>query len=231
MHPPRHMRALSLLAILIAAGCHDRAVFEPTNPTTRGHAGQPAASYDIRHRPEAEPEVTVNVWSRGASEEDDRTFVDLVLEIRNTGDQTVSVAVDELRLDAFGTSGQQLPPAQLVRTTTSAQSVAIPPGEASTVELRFAMSGPVDPDRIASMRLRWAIDHQAGQYVQFTEFQQVPEQVATGMIYYDPVWGYYDPFLFGAPYHGYHVRYRVPVERVIVRDHRVARPRQHARRR
>ena len=81
------------------------------------------------------------------------------------------------------------------------------------------MPSPIDPDQIATMRLRWAIDHADGKrYVQFTEFRRVLEQVATtAVIYYDPVFGWYDPFLYGPPYiHHYHQR--IPVRRAIVQE-------------
>ncbi|MBA3456883.1 MAG: hypothetical protein H0T42_27585 [Deltaproteobacteria bacterium] len=37
------------------------------------------------------------------------------------------------------------------------------------------------------------------------------------MTHYDPIYGFYDPFLYGPPY-GYHLRYHAPVRRVIVQE-------------
>jgi hypothetical protein len=77
----------------------------------------------------------------------------------------------------------------------------------------------IDPDRIGSMRLRWAVDHaDERRYVQFTDFRRLPEYTATtGVFYYDPVFGYYDPFLYGPPY-GYRYHHRHPVGRVIIQQ-------------
>jgi hypothetical protein len=52
-------------------------------------------------------------------------------------------------------------------------------------------------------------------YVQFTEFRRQPEQVASAEVYYDPIFGFYDPFFYGPPY-GYHLNYYVPIRRVVV---------------
>ena len=46
----------------------------------------------------------------------------------------------------------------------------------------------------------------------------VPDVIATNISYYDPIYGFYDPFLYGPPY-GHHLRHQVPVRRVIVQDH------------
>jgi hypothetical protein len=223
------MKSICLVALLLAAACSDRAAFRPTNATARGHGGQPAASYDIRSSSDVDPHLRVNVWSRGASRDEGTTLVNLAMEVRNTGQRTVELEPDQLRLDVYTSSGTMLPRPQLVRVEPTTRSLMVPPGEAETIQLRFAMTVPVDPDDMATMRLRWALDQGDGQrYVQFTEFQRIPEQVATtSVIHYDPVFGFYDPFFYGPPYTHHHVQ-PVPVRRVIIQDRN--RPERHVRR-
>lgn len=211
------MKPLSLAALLVVAGCTDRARFEPTHPTAQGHGGQPAASYDIRVAPHREAHAVVNVWSKGAAVEDGRTIARLAVELRNTGDRMLQLEPNELRLDAY-TSDEKLPAPQLVQIVAQPRSLAVPPGEAATVQLAFAMPVAVDPDRITSLRLRWSVDHHDGRrYVQFTDFQRVEEYPTTTGVYYDPVFGLYDPFLYGPPYVNQY-RFGVPVRRMIVQD-------------
>jgi hypothetical protein len=79
---------------------------------------------------------------------------------------------------------------------------------------------PIAPSQLGALRLRWGVIRSGhDRYVQFTDFRRQPEQVAAATaIYYDPIFGFYDPFFYGAPY-GHHLNYYVPVRRVIV-DHR-----------
>jgi hypothetical protein len=210
------------LALLTCACGADQAAFQPTDNVRATAAGQPAAVYDVRV--DSAILAHVQVWSRGAERADDgRTYVHLVAEVQNIGDRPVQLAHDQLRLQAFGRKGAQLRPLRLVHVATErpAQSLQVPPGEAATVHLRFATPSSIDPDRIGGLRLRWALAYDDGRrYLQFTEFQQVsPPVYVEGYRYYDPVFGYYDPFLYG-PSHAFfhHHRVRVPVGRVIVVD-------------
>ncbi|MBZ0232248.1 MAG: hypothetical protein K8M05_07835 [Deltaproteobacteria bacterium] len=213
------MKTLGTALLLVVAACTDRAEFRPAAPTTQGHGGQAAASYDIRMGPGDDPHAQVNVWSRGATVEDGQTVVGVGLEIRNTGDQLVELRTDELQLDAFSNRGAPLPAPQLTWVGSETESVVVPPGEASRMVLEFALPVELDPDHIGSMRLRWVVDHDDGQrYVQFTEFQRVQDEYQTAVVYYDPIWSLYDPFLYGPPYL-HHRSYHVPVRRIYVRDH------------
>lgn len=207
-----------MLAFLATIACgSDRAAFRPTDNVTRSApGGQPAASYEIRGGTDRAAHARVNVWSQGAYVDNGRTMARVGVELRNTGDQYVSLARHELQLDAYLEDGRALPPAQLVHTVGPLFAL---PGEATRVELVYALAANVDPDAIGSLRLRWAVEHDDGhRYVQFTDFRRVPEAVTTGVVYYDPIYGYYDPFLYGPPY-GYYLRHRVPIGRVFV-DHR-----------
>lgn len=209
------MKRYLILALLIACGS-DRAAFRPTDNVTRSApGGQPAASYEIRDGEGRPSHVRVNVYSRGAYEDNNFTYARIVVEIRNTGTQNVSLDARQLRLEAYADNGALLPHGQLVQTIGSA--LYVPPGEVTSVELVYAL-GDIEPDHIGSLRLRWVLEHDDGKrYVQFTDFRRVRETIAHGIYYYDPIYGYYDPFLYGPPY-GYHLRARVPVGRVIIRD-------------
>lgn len=222
MHRSQRMRLL--IAILLAAvvGCGERtAAFRPTeNVKARGQGGQPAAAYEIRAAPGQDPQVHVNVWSRGAYVDDDRTFIDLAVSVRNTSDAPVQLARDTLVLEAFDKHGAPLAPGQLVRVDgpqvqggPPPAGPMIAPASAGGFRLQFALQAGVEPGDVGSLRLRWGILHDGGQrYVQFTEFQRVREpNTATAWAYYDPVFGFYDPFWY--PY-----GYRAPVGRVIVVD-------------
>lgn len=216
----RVMTRLGLFVVLAVAACGSTsAAFRPTdNVTASGPGGQPAASYEIRSGPDRDPHVHVNVWSTGAFVEDDRTFTHVSFEVRNTGDASVSIDPRELRLDAFVEDGGQLPSAILVEAMAPGSSMLVPPREASTFRFVFQLPVVIDPDDIGSFRLRWELDHEDGErYVQFTDFRRVRDVAATNISYYDPIYGFYDPFLYGPPY-GYHLRYHQPVRRVIIQD-------------
>lgn len=208
--------------MIVGIGCgSDSAAFSPTtNVTGSGPGGTAAASYEIRMGHDQPAHVRVNVWSHGAWVEDGRTMARVGIEVLNTGELGVSVDTNALRLDAYRNDGAQLPSGQLVRTSVPDRAgLVVAPNETGVVSLDFALPAEVKPDEIGNLRLRWAVAHDDGRrYVQFTDFQRVRQPYATTVIAYDPIWGYYDPFFYGPPY-GYHLRYRVPVGRVII-DHR-----------
>ena len=214
----RCMKALQLVIAVAAACAPQHAALRPTeNVTSTGPGGQPAASYEIRGGPDQDAHVRVNVWSRGAFAEDGRTRVRVALEVRNTGDTNVSLDPSALRLDPYTAGGGRLPTAELVQLDAPGGTTMVLPGEASTIHLDFELPVQIDPVQLGSVRLRWGIEHDDGrQYVQFTDFRRVREVYAqSGVIYYDPIYGYYDPFMYGPPY-GYHLRAHWPVQRVIV---------------
>jgi hypothetical protein len=213
------MKYFALLVLLVAACGTDRAAFRPTdNVTAKGPGGQLAAAYDVRTGPDRDPHVQVNVWSRGAHAEADRTIVRMSMEVRNTGNALVTLDAEALRLDAYRSSGAMLPTAQLLQIVAPAGVLTVPPGEVATIQLVFAIPVDIAPSAIGSLRLRWGLRHDDGRrYVQFTDFRRViePRYVAAGITYYHPIYGFYDPFLYGPPYR-YHLRYHVPVRRVFV---------------
>jgi hypothetical protein len=89
------------------------------------------------------------------------------------------------------------------------------------MKLRFELTVPVAPSNVGALRFRWGVVRDDGErYVQFTEFRRQTEQVAAAThVFYDPIFGFYDPFFYGAPY-GYRLNYYVPVRRVIVQPRR-----------
>ncbi len=212
------------LLLLLSSACGERARFQPTeNVSAVSRTGQPAASYELRADQTSDPQITVNVWSEGATRRDDRTFVDLGVEVRNTGDESVEIDREALALEAFNLQGTPLPVARLASVTAEKGSYVIGPRSASTLKLRFELTVPVSPSHVGALRFRWGVVREDGErYVQFTEFRRQPEYVAAAAhVHYDPIFGFYDPFFYGAPY-GYHLNYYVPVRRVVVE--RRARP-------
>ena len=212
---------------VIATACNQKAAFQPTESTAvTSPSGQPAASYEIRAEPDADPRIHVNVWSEGAVRDGDRTRVDLALEIRNTGDQPVTLERSQLALEAFNAAGAQLPPGQLVNITSEDRGPAltVAPGSAQTIKLRYELPRPVSPDQISALRLRWGVVQPGGQrYLQFTEFRRKPELPMTASyVVYDPVFGLYDPFFYPPPFVVHRERV-VPVGVVVIRDPRRAR--------
>ena len=142
------------------------------------------------------------------------------LEVVNSGDRPVWLDAGALRLDAYRNSGAQLPSGLLVRSSMPNAALYVPPRETGQIRLEYVIPADVDPDDIGSLRLRWAVAHDDGRrYVQFTDFRRIREQYTTtaGVAFYDPIWGFYDPFLYGPPYR-YHSIHRYPVGRVIVRE-------------
>lgn len=227
MHPRGGMRILtnSMAAIsMIVSACSERAAFQPTeHASATSPSGQPAAAYDIRTEPGADPRVHVNVWSEGATRKGDRTYVDLGVEIQNTGDQPIMLDRDALALEAFDAVGAALPAGQLANLSAEDRSRVVAPGSAETIKLRYELPVAVSPDRISALRLRWGLARTGGErYVQFTEFRRQPETPVTATyVVYDPVFGLYDPFFYPPPVVVHRERI-VPVGRVVVHDHRRA---------
>lgn len=206
------------LLLLLSAACGERARFRPTqNVNAVSPSGKPAASYELRAYEGSDAKITVNVWSEGAERHDDRTTVDLAVELRNTSDDAIQLDRDAVALEAFNTKGSPLPAARLASVAAEKGSETVAPRSASTLRLKFELAVPVAPTEVGALRLRWGVVRGDGErYVQFTEFRQQQEQLAmAGDFYYDPIYGFYDPFFYGAPY-GYHLNYYVPVRRVIV---------------
>jgi hypothetical protein len=207
--------------LLLAGACGERARFQPTEKISGvSPSGQPAASYELRSDESSDPQITVNVWSEGAARKDEVTSVDLAVQVRNGSDAEVRLDRDVLGLEAFHAKGAPLPAARLASITAEKGTESIPARSASTLRLRFELAVPVSPDQVGALRFRWGVVRSDGdRYVQFTEFRRQPEQVASGpYVYYDPIFGFYDPFFYGAPY-GYRLNHYVPVRRVIV-EHR-----------
>lgn len=207
--------------LLIAGACGERARFQPTqNVSGVSSTGQPAASYELRTDESADPQITVNVWSEGATRKDDVTSVDLSVQVRNGSDAEVRLDRDVLALETFHTKGAPLPAPRLTAITAEKGSDIIAPRSASTLRIRFELPVPVSPDQVGALRFRWGVVRGDGdRYVQFTEFNRQPQQVASAaFVYHDPIYGFYDPFFHGPPY-GYRSHYYVPVRRVIV-EHR-----------
>jgi hypothetical protein len=209
---------MTTTTLLLLGACAQRAQFQPTdNVNAVSPSGQPAASYELRADQTSDPKITVNVWSEGAKRSDDQTNIDLTLEVRNTGDDVVELDRDALALETFNTQGTPLPAPRLASLRPEKGSSQVGPRSASTMRLRFEMLVPVAPDQIGAMRFRWGVLRADGErYVQFTDFRRQPKYVAAaGGAHYDPVYGFYDPFFYGAPY-DYHMNYYVPVRRVVV---------------
>jgi len=228
MQQPPGMKSLvtsTATLLLICGACSERAEFQPTqNPSSVSPSGQPAASYDLRADQTSDAKITVNVWSDGARRIDDHTIVDAGIELRNAGAEPVELDREALALDSFDQRGAPLPPARLVGVKAEKGSDVVAPRSASIFWARFELGAPIAPSHLGALRLRWGVvrdNHD--RYVQFTDFRRQPEYApSTTVVYYDPIFGYYDPFFYGPPF-GYHFNYYVPVGHVIV-DHRDRRP-------
>ena len=221
-----------MMCSLLVGACAEQAAFTPTeNVSAVGRGGQPAAAYRIRDGADSDPRVYVTVWSRGAREADGLTLVDVTVSIRNVGAQAVTLRPDALALEAYANDGGPLPMGQIAvgpgdvtpqrPNGIDPAMFRVEPGHARDVPLQCALPSSVRPNDIGSLRLRWALEQDGGpSYVQFTEFARVqqPVYVSGYATFYDPVFGYYDPFFFPQPF-----RHDVPVGRVIIRDHRVGR--------
>jgi hypothetical protein len=221
---------LLLLVVVAACGGADVASFQPTEDLrATGEQGQPAAAYEVRAANDRL--AVVQVWSRGARvAEDGRTLVSLVAEVQNVGDRPVRLAQEQVRLEAFTRSGAPLP-TDLAGVTATAPggSLAVQAGEVGKVRLDFALRSAVKPDDLGGLRLRWGLAYDDGRgYLQFTEFRRAEPRTYASGVYYDPIFGLYDPFVYGPPYGFRHYfRHRVPVGRVIVVDRDQPRVRDH----
>lgn len=214
--------------LLVSGACGERARFEPTEHVIAvSPTGQPAASYELRADQTSDPKITVNIWSEGASREDDRTFVDLAVEVRNTGDEPVQLDRDALALEVFDMRGRPLPAPRLANVIAEKGSYVVSPHSANRVKLRFELTAGVPPSDVGALRFRWGVIRGDGErYVQLTEFRRQAERVAaaTHHVSYDPIFGFYDPYFYGPPY-GVRINYYVPVRRVFVQPRVRPRPR------
>jgi len=220
VHPRAVMKIFATttaVLLLIAGACGERARLQATeNVSAVSPSGQQAASYELRADQTSASKITVNVWSEGASRREGRTFVDLSVQVRNTGDEAVALDGDAVALEAFTTKGAPLPVARLAAVTAEKGSYAVGPRSASMMKLRFELPVPLAPSEVGALRFRWGVIRADGErYVQFTEFRRQLAQVAAAHVHYDPIFGFYDPYFYGAPY-GYRLNYYVPVRRVIV---------------
>ena len=205
--------------LLIAGACGERARFQPTEDGSAvSPSGQPAASYELRADQSSPPKITVDVWSEGAFRRDSRTFVDLSVQVRNTGDEEIALDADALALEAFNLQGTPLPVARLAAVAAAKRTYTVGPRGASMMKLRFELPVALAPSEVGALRFRWGVIRADGErYVQFTEFRRQLAQVAAAHVHYDPIFGFYDPYFYGAPY-GYRLNYYVPVRRVIVQQ-------------
>src|SRR5262249_22184694 len=153
-----------------------------------------------------DPKITVNVWSEGASRHEDRTTVQLSVEVRNTGDEPIQLDRNALALETFNAQGTPLPSGQLVSIAPDKGApcplagggecgpYTLAPHSANTFKLRFELGVPVAPDQLGALRFRWGVVRGDGErYVQFTDFRRQPEYVASAGVYpfYDPIFGFY----------------------------------------
>jgi hypothetical protein len=218
------MRVLALSSIVAVAACAQTAEFRPTERVRAvSPSGQPAAAYEIRSDPDADSaNISVFVWSEGAEVRRNRTRVELGMTIRNTSDVPVTMDPQALALEAFSTAARPFPQPQLERVFTQRGGYVIPPQTANTFYLRFQFPLALSPERLGSLRVRWALLQDSGErYVQFTEFRRRADYPATGYVAWDPWWGMYDPYFWGRPYY----RTYVPVGRVHLQHRDRPRPR------
>lgn len=208
------MTITALAAVLLGAGCAGEASFTPTeNVNTQSRTGQPAASYNVRSK--AGPVAKVNVWSGGAyRSKDHQTILQMGVEVQNRGTTPVAFDTQSTELDVFDKNGQPLPRARLVSVEPPGPP-QVAAGQAQDFYLYFAMPGEqIKPGKLGSLRLKWALAHDSAQrYVQFTDFRREVE-VYAGVYGYEPIYGFYDPWWWGAGPIYYH--YHVPVQRVII---------------
>lgn len=196
------MIAAALTLGVSSVACRSqREAFRPMErATATAPTGYAAAEYPIRTR-DGDLGI-VKVWSQGAYREEvegqNRTLVEVGIEVQQQTDHPIRLVRDTLLLDSASIDGDVvggLRPVRLDRTG------ATPEGDLMRYRAVFLLPRGVRPGDVEAFRVRWQVRGDGIVFTQRTPFMQQPRSyyAAAPAYYYSP---FYDPFLYpgGWPY-------------------------------
>jgi hypothetical protein len=197
------------IVLLLFAGCAEQAYYVPTdNVSATSPGGKPAASYVIQGENGGKA-AEVNVWSRGVDKRNDASLLHATFEVRNTSDAPLKMDPSLISAEAFGSHDTPMQTPRLAGTSPSGpDAFTIPPHQARNIDVYFSTAPGIKPSDVKAFRMRWGLQLEGQQYVQFTQFKrEVPEYYYYNDYYayggwgswYGPGWPYwYDPY-FSSP--------------------------------
>lgn len=185
-------RRLLLIAVVLLGGCAvNHAYFEPTEHVHgRTMHGYREAMYDLVGPQGRFGEA--KVWSRGAYRHEDRTVIQVAIELHNTGGKPFDLRASDVVLDpvrADDTAIANVPAAENSDLVFASGAI----GEAG---FHFVLPPDVDPGDVRGFRVRWTVRSPEFSYSQNTPFMR--ERTGTYAYYPYPAYPYYgwwcDPF-------------------------------------
>src|SRR5262249_13054074 len=146
--------------------------FRPTeNVRSTSPGGHPAAAYEVRDQNGQMAEV--NVWSRGVyrHEQDQPSYLDLGLEVRNTGTQPLDLDPTLLSVEVFASNGAEAAGQLPGMNPDGPGSRTIAPATARDFSVTFVLPQGMTPEDVNGFRTRWGLlAPDLRRYVQFTQF-------------------------------------------------------------
>jgi hypothetical protein len=182
------LRCLLLLGSLLLGGCAvNRAYFEPTEHA-RGRTmhGYREAMYELVGPQGRFGEA--KVWSRGAYRHDDRTVIQVALELHNTGAKPFDLRAADVVLDPVRADDSVI--ANVAPAENS--DIVFASGAIGEAAFHFVLPPDVDPGDVHGFRVRWTVRSPEFAYTQNTPFMR---ERTTGVYAYYP----YRPY----PYYGW----------------------------
>lgn len=171
---------LPLCALLACLGCASaRYATEEVRPSrAEERQGAKVDKLKVVYDLPAGGEATL--WSEGASEHDGATAIQVGMEFKNRGDETIVVYTADAVLARVNLGDREL--ARIAPVSPEGMIVIAPGGE-RTVSLRFDLPAGVRPQDVDGFDVRWGARVGAVAYLQTTPFKE------------DPALGQYDPLV------------------------------------
>jgi hypothetical protein len=209
-----------ILLLLTSCAAPTAQEFRPTeNVRAASPEGQPASSYEVHDQSGRIAEVAV--WSRGVYRRapGQPTYLDLGIEVRNTGTQPLDLDPTLLSVEAFAANGAMAPGQLAGMNPDGPATRTIAPAAARDFNVTFALPQGMAPEDVNSFRARWGlVSPDRRRYVQFTQF--TPDTTRTGGFAYGyaylPAYGWYDPFLYDPLVPRVVIVHHLPMRRVVI---------------
>jgi hypothetical protein len=161
------------ILLFLAAGCAETAYYVPTdNVSAQGTSGQPAASY-VMQATNGDRIAEVNVWSHDVHKTNDTSLMHATLEVRNVSNQPIRLDPTLLHAEAFAEHDVPMATPRLAGISPQGPAaLTVPPRAARNFEVYFSSAPGVSPGDVKAFRLRWGLNAENQQFVQFTQFKR-----------------------------------------------------------
>jgi hypothetical protein len=197
------MRSGLLICVLLLGACAaNREYFEPTE---RVHGqtlhGYRESMYELVGAQGRFGEA--KLWSRGAYRHDDRTVVQIGMELHNTSAAPFELRAKDVWLEPVRVSDgvvQSVAPAEQ-------NDFVFAPEAIGSANFHFVMPPGISPSEVIAFRLRWSVYSGAHVYSQNTPFRRDSRSDGYyGAYAYGPGYGWcsaFDPFCYSPAPYGY----------------------------